>query len=197
MSTRTSPVVRGKWILDVLLGTPPPQPPANVPPLKEANTTKDTIASEKLPSVRERLETHRASAACAPCHRIMDPIGFSLENFNAVGAWRTKDNGDPIDPSGTLVDGTKVNSPATLREALAKSDTLFLRNFSRNLLMYSLGRVLQDYDYATVRAVARAAAQNDNRFSAFVLAIVKSTPFQMRRAEESGTVKTDVAARKN
>jgi cytochrome c551/c552 len=193
MSTRTSPVVRGKWILDVLLGTPPPLPPANVPPLKEANTTKDTIAAEKLPSVRERLEAHRANAACASCHRIMDPIGFSLENFNAVGAWRTKDNGDPIDPSGTLVDGTKINSPATLREALMKSDTLFVRNFSRNLLMYSLGRILQDYDYPAVRAVAKEAARNDNRFSSFVMAIVKSTPFQMRRADETGTVKTDAA----
>ncbi len=188
MATRTSPVVRGKWILDVLLGTPPPNPPANVPPLKEAGTTKENTTGDKLPSVRERMETHRANASCASCHRIIDPIGFSLENFNAIGAWRTKDNGDAIDPSGQLVDGTPVNSPATLRKAIEKQDNLFLRNFTRNFLMYSLGRVLQDYDLPTVRAVAGEAARNDNHFSSFVMAIVKSTPFQMRRADDVTTI---------
>jgi hypothetical protein len=193
MATRTSPVVRGKWILDVLLGTPPPNPPPNVPPLKEAGTTKENTTGDKLPSVRERMEMHRASASCASCHRVIDPIGFSLENFNAVGAWRTKDSGEMIDPSGQLVDGTPVNSPATLRQAIAKQDALFLRNFSRNLLMYSLGRVLQDFDMPTVRGVAGEAARNNNRFSSFVMAIVKSTPFQMRRADDASTI--DAAAR--
>jgi hypothetical protein len=193
MATRTSPVVRGKWILDVLLGTPPPNPPPNVPPLKEAGTTKENTTGDKLPSVRERMEMHRANASCASCHRVIDPIGFSLENFNAVGAWRTKDNGDTIDPSGQLVDGTPVNSPATLRQAIAKQDSMFLRNFSRNLLMYSLGRVLQDFDMPTVRSVAGEAARNNNRFSSFVMAIVKSTPFQMRRADAASS--TDAAAR--
>ena len=195
MATRTSPVLRGKWILDVVLGTPPPSPPANVPPLKEAGTTKENTTGEKLPSVRERQTTHRANPACASCHNIIDPIGFSLENFNAVGAWRTKDNGDPIDPSGTLADGTKVNSPSTLRLGLEKQQALFLRNFSRNLLMYSLGRVLQDYDMPAVRAVAKEAALNNNRFSSFVMAIVKSTPFQMRRADETVPTKTDAAGK--
>jgi len=197
LATRTSPVVRGKWVMDTLLGTPPPKPPANVPPLKEAGTTKDTIAAEKLPSVRERLEAHRANPACAACHKMMDPIGFSLENFNAVGAWRTKDSGDPIDTSGVLLDGTKVTGPATLRQALEKNDALFLRNLSRNLLMYALGRVLQDYDVPAVRSIAREAALHNNRFSSFVLAIVKSTPFQLRRAEELSSVKTDAAKQNN
>jgi hypothetical protein len=195
LATRTSPVVRGKWVMDTLLGTPPPKPPANVPPLKEANTTKDAIADEKLPSVRERLEAHRANAVCAACHKMMDPIGFSLDNFNAIGAWRTKDSGDPIDTSGVLLDGTPVNGPASLREALEKKDELFRRNFARNLLMYSLGRILQDYDLPTVRAIAREAAANDNRFSAFVMGIVKSTPFQMRRAE--AVTATSDAAKQN
>jgi hypothetical protein len=193
MATRTSPVVRGKWILDVLLGTPPPSPPADVPPLKEAGTTKENTTGEKLPSVRERQTAHRSNASCASCHNIIDPIGFSLENFNAVGAWRNKDAGEVIDPSGELADGTKVNGPASLRQALEKSDALFLRNFSRNLLMYSLGRVLQDFDTPTVRAVAKEAARNNNRFSSFVMAIVKSTPFQMRRADEIGP--TDAAGK--
>jgi len=193
LATRTSPVVRGKWVMDTLLGTPPPKPPANVPPLKEAGTTKDTIAAEKIPSVRERLEAHRANPSCAACHKMMDPIGFSLENFNAVGAWRTKDSGDPIDTTGVLVDGTPVNGPGTLRQALEKTDTLFFRNFTRNLLMYSLGRILQDYDMPSVRSIAREAALKDNHFSAFVLGIVKSTPFQLRRAEELTSPKTDAA----
>ncbi len=188
MAGRTSPVVRGKWILDVLLGTPPPSPPPNVPPLKEAGTTKDNTTGEKLPSVRQRMEMHRANPTCAACHRVIDPIGFSLENFNAVGAWRTKDSGDPIDPSGNLVDGTPVNGPASLRAALVKSEGMVLRNFSRNLLMYALGRVLQDYDLPAVRAVAKEAARNNNRFSSFVFAIVKSNPFQMRRADEQPTI---------
>src|SRR5215831_16788506 len=197
LATRTSPVVRGKWVMDTLLGTPPPKPPANVPPLKEAGTTKDTIAGEKLPSVRERLEAHRANAACAACHKMMDPIGFSLDNFNAIGAWRTKDSGDPIDTSGVLLDGTKVNGPASLRQALEKKSELFRRNFARNLLMYSLGRILQDYDMPTVRSIAHEAALNDNKFSAFVLGIVKSTPFQMRRAEEVASPKTDAGKQNN
>ena len=194
MAGRTSPVVRGKWILDVLLGTPPPSPPANVPPLKEAGTTKDNTTGEKLPSVRERMEAHRNNPACSSCHRVMDPIGFSLENYNAIGAWRTKDGGQPIDPSGSLVDGTPVNSPASLRQALEKSSGLLLRNFTRNLLMYSLGRVIQDYDLPAVRAVAKEAALNNNRFSSFVMAIVKSPPFQMRRADETSSI--DAAGKK-
>jgi hypothetical protein len=177
LANRTSPVIRGAWILDVLLGTPAPRPPANVPPLKENET------GGKHLSVRERLEEHRANPACSACHAIMDPLGYSLENFDAVGAWRFKDSGFDIEPSGSLFDGTQVNGPGGLRRYLLRSDTLYLRNFTRHLLMYALGRVVQHYDMPTVRAIARNAAENDNRFSSIVLGIVNSAPFQMRRAE--------------
>lgn len=177
LANRTSPVIRGQWILSVLLGTPPPNPPANVPPLMENEEGK------KILSVRERIEDHRKNPSCASCHRIMDPIGFTLENFDPVGAWRTKDSGFDIDPSGTLADGTKVGGPKDLQDFLKRSDTLFIRNFTQHLLMYALGRVIQYYDMPAVRAVAQEAARNDNHFSSFVLGIVKSTPFQMKRAE--------------
>jgi hypothetical protein len=179
LPNRTSPVIRGAWILDVLLGTPAPRPPANVPPLKENET------GGKHLSVRERLEEHRANPSCAACHAIMDPVGYSLENFDAVGAWRLKDNGADIVPAGTLLDGTEVNGPEGLRAYLRRSDELFARNFTRHLLMYALGRVVQHYDMPTVRSIARQAAENDYRFSSIVLGIVKSPPFQMRRAEDS------------
>jgi hypothetical protein len=177
LSARTSPVIRGAWILDVLLGTPPPRPPANVPPLKENESGAKTL------SVRERIEEHRANPACSACHDVIDPVGYSLENFDAVGAWRTKDSGYEIDPSGTLFDGTPVGGAADLREYLVRSETLFVRNFTRHLLMFGLGRVIQHYDLPAVRAIAREAQNQDNRFSAFVLGIVKSAPFQMRRAD--------------
>jgi hypothetical protein len=146
---------------------------------------KENETGGKHLSVRERLEEHRANPSCAACHAIMDPIGYSLENFDAVGAWRLKDNGADIAPAGTLLDGTEVNGPEGLRAYLRRSDELFVRNFTRHLLMYALGRVVQHYDMPTVRAVAREAAENDYRFSSIVLGIVKSPPFQMRRAEDS------------
>jgi len=179
LANRTSPVIRGAWILDVLLGTPAPRPPANVPPLKENET------GGKHLSVRGRLEEHRANPACSACHAIMDPLGYSLENFDAVGAWRFKDSGVDIEPSGSLFDGTEVNGSDGLRSYLLRSETLYLRNFTRHLLMYALGRVVQHYDMPTVRAIAREAAGNDHRFSSIVLGIVNSTPFQMRRAEDT------------
>jgi Protein of unknown function (DUF1588)/Protein of unknown function (DUF1592)/Protein of unknown function (DUF1585) len=181
LANRTSPVIRGAWILDVLLGTPPPNPPANVPPLKE---NEDNM---KALSVRERLTAHRANPACASCHNIMDPIGYSLENFDPTGAWRTKDNGEIIDPSGVFYDGTKVNGPAGLREFLKKNEPLFVTNFTQNLLMYALGRVLHPYDMPAVRQIAQEAGRGNNRFSAFIMGIVKSTPFQMRKAESPQT----------
>lgn len=174
---RTSPVIRGAWILDVLLGTPPPRPPANVPPLKENKT------GEQVLSVRERLTAHRANPACSACHNIMDPLGYSLENFDAVGAFRSKDHGFEIDPSGTLFDGTHVEGPIGLRKYLLQNETLFVRNFTRNLLMYGLGRIIQPYDMPTVRTIAEQASAEGNRFSSFVMGIVNSVPFQMRRAE--------------
>jgi mono/diheme cytochrome c family protein len=177
VSNRTSPVIRGAWVLDVLLGTPPPRPPADVPPLEENE------AGERHLSVRERVTEHRANAFCASCHNVMDPVGFSLENFDAVGAWRTRDSGFPVDPSGRLYDGTPVDGPVSLRQFLLRNDDLFLTNFAKNLLMYANGRVFQPYDMPAVRAIVQAAAQQEHRFSAYVMGIVTSTPFQMRRAD--------------
>jgi hypothetical protein len=176
-ANRTSPVVRGKWVMDTLLGAPPPKPPADVPPLKE-----NTAGAKPLP-VRARLEEHRSNPACAGCHTMMDPIGFALENFDALGAWRWNDSGFPVDASGHLVDGTKVNGPPSLRQALTAHSDAFLRTFTEKLLTYALGRGIEYYDRPTVRAIDREAARNNNRFSSFIMGIVNSTPFQMRRAE--------------
>jgi len=174
---RTSPVVRGKWVLENLLGAPPPNPPANIPPLKE-----NVEGSIPIP-VRARLEEHRASAACASCHTMMDPIGFALENFDATGAWRISDSGFKVDPHGQLVDGTKVDGPESLRKALDNHSGAFIRTFTQKLLTYALGRGLEYYDMPAVRSIDREAAACDNKFSALILAIVKSAPFQMRQAE--------------
>lgn len=177
-ANRTSPVVRGKWVMDNLLGAPPPKPPANVPPLKE-----NAEGTKALP-VRARLEEHRSNPVCAACHTMMDPIGFALENFDATGAWRIHDSGADIDASGQLVDGTKVNGPVSLREALVNHSDAFIRTFTEKLLTYALGRGLEAYDMPAVRAIDRQAALQNNRFSAIILGIVNSTPFQMRRAED-------------
>jgi mono/diheme cytochrome c family protein len=175
---RTSPVLRGKWILDNLLGTPPPAPPPNVPDLKDAHE------GGKVLSVRERMEEHRANSACATCHRVMDPLGFSLENFDATGQWRTKEEAGPVDASGRLADGTEVNGPVALRQALLKHPETFARTMTEKLLTYSLGRGLEYYDMPVVRAIARDAAASNYRFSSLVMGIVKSTPFRMKRAYE-------------
>jgi hypothetical protein len=172
-------VVRGKWIMENILGSPPPSPPANVPPLKE-----NTVASKPLP-VRLRLEEHRRNPACAACHTMMDPIGFSLENFDGTGAWRVHDSGADIDATGKLVDGTKVNGPISLRQALVAHSDSFIRTFTEKLLTYALGRGIEYYDMPVVRSIDRQAAQNNNRFTAFVQAIVECAPFQFRQAEDA------------
>jgi cytochrome c551/c552 len=174
VANRTSPVARGKWVLENLLGTPPPLPPPNVPPL-------DTDASAKQPaSVRERMEQHRGNPVCASCHKIMDPIGFSLENFDLIGQYRTKDGDAVIDPSGQLVDGTKLDGPASLRNALLSRSDVFVRTMTEKLLAYGTGRPLKYYDMPVVRSIARDAAHNDNKFSSLIVGIVKSDPFQMK-----------------
>ena len=178
LANRTSPVIRGAWVMDVLLGAPPPRPPANVPPLD------DDDHGEIPTTMRARLALHRESPACSSCHRIMDPIGFSLENFDAVGAWRTREGGTDIDPSDVLYDGTAVTGPADLRRYIERSERLFVRNFARNLLMFGLGRVLQPSDMSTVRGITRLAAHKENQFSSFVMGIVSSPPFTMRQADD-------------
>jgi hypothetical protein len=175
LPTRTSPVARGKWILENVLGTPPPNPPANVPPLKE-----NSSQSVEALSLRKRMEEHRTNPVCAGCHKIMDPIGFSLENFDAVGKWRTRDGSTAIDASGELTDGTKVDGPASLRLALMRYSDTFVRTVTERLLTYGLGRGLQYQDMPVVRSIARDAARDNYRFSSVILGIVKSAPFQMR-----------------
>jgi cytochrome c5 len=179
--TRTSPVLRGKWILENILGTPPPAPPPNVPALKENDE------GGKVTTVRERMEEHRRNPACATCHRVMDPLGFSLDNFDAIGQWRSKEAGLPIDASGQLADGTKVNGVVDLRRALLLHPERFVGTMTEKLMTYALGRGLEYYDMPVVRSIARDAARNDDRFSSLVMGIVKSTPFQMRRAREAET----------
>lgn len=181
IADRTSPVQRGKFVMEVLLGMPPPPPPPNVPDLNETKATK----GDRLLTLRERLQEHRANATCAGCHKMMDPIGLALENFDATGRWRDLDNDALIDASGELFDGTKVNGPASLRQALMDRSDAFVRNFIEKLMTYGLGRRVEYFDMPTVRAIARKAGQNNNRFSAFVLGIVQSPAFQMRTVQES------------
>ncbi|MGI8743429.1 MAG: DUF1592 domain-containing protein [Bryobacteraceae bacterium] len=173
-ATRTSPVQRGKYVMEVLLGTPPPPPPGNVPALKEATDT-----GKPMP-VRERTEEHRKNPVCAACHKMMDPIGFSLENFDAVGVWRTNDSGFRVDATGQMYDGTKLDGPASVRRAVLNHSDAFIGTFTENLLAYGLGRVIDYRDMPFVRGIERDAAKNGNRFSSFILAITKSIPFQMR-----------------
>jgi hypothetical protein len=178
-------VARGKWILENLMGSPPPLPPPNVPPLKES--TAQAMAG----SVRQRMEEHRNNAVCAACHKIMDPIGFSLENYDLIGKWRTSDEGVPIEASGELVDGTRLDGPAGLRQALLSRSEVFVSTLTEKLLTYGLGRGVRYYDMPAVRAITRAAAQNDYSFSSLISGIVNSTPFQMRVAEARVTATTE------
>jgi hypothetical protein len=175
-TTRTAPTIRGKWVLENILAAPPPAPPANVPALELSNKDGKPL------SVRQMLEVHRANPACASCHARMDPLGLSLENFDAIGQWRTTDAGQAIDASGVLLDGTKVNGPRELRQALMAQKTQFVKTVTGKLLTYALGRGLEYYDAPTVRAIDGSAAADDYRWSSVILGIVKSAAFQMRTA---------------
>ena len=173
---RTSPVVRGKWILENLLGTPPPPPLPNVPPLKPASF------ANKVLSMRERIAQHRNNPVCASCHAMMDPLGLALENFDAVGKWRDLDeSGAPIDAAGSLPDGTRFVGVDGLKKALLSSDR-FVATLTEKMLTYALGRGLEYYDAPSVRAIVRDAAGEDYRFTSLIRGIVQSAPFQMRRS---------------
>jgi hypothetical protein len=174
---RTSPVLRGKWVLENVLGTPPPPPLPNVPALPENEAGHDAR------TLRERLADHRANPVCATCHDVMDPIGLGLENFDAIGKWRTKEPGGEIDAHGQLVDGTPIEGVVQLRAALTANPEQFARVFTERLLTYALGRGLEAYDMPTVRQIVRDAEGDDYRFSALVKGIVNSVPFRMRRAQ--------------
>jgi hypothetical protein len=176
-ATRTSPVVRGKWLLENILGAPPPAPPPDVPELPGEGE------GGKVISMRERMEKHRSNPACASCHAQMDPLGFALENFDAVGRWRASEGGATIDASGRLPDGTTFDGPAELRQLLAGRRDEFVRTVIEKMLVYALGRGLEYYDMPTVRRIQRDAGAADYRWSSLIQSIVQSTPFQMRRSE--------------
>jgi len=181
---RTSPVQRGKYVMEVLFGTPPPPAPPNVPALPENADSRTGHVAKPL-SVRERMEEHRKNPACASCHKLMDPIGFALENYDVVGVWRTHDSGFQIDATGQMFDGAKLNGPASLRAAILNHSDIFLQTFTENLLSYGMGRVLGPTDMPAVRKIARDAGLSNNRFSSYVLAIANSAPFQMRKEEDA------------
>lgn len=190
VADRTSPVQRGKWVMEVLLGTPPPPPPPNVPPF---DATQAVSGGHPL-SVRERMEQHRKNPMCNSCHRMIDPIGLALENFDPTGAWRIKDNGVPVDPRGTMYDGATIDGPASLRKALLAHSDIILRNFTVELMTYALGRRVEYYDMPTVRAIVNDAAKHDNKFSSYIMGVISSAAFQMSRDDEVDT-KTNAGSR--
>jgi hypothetical protein len=179
-ANRTSPVLRGKWVLENLLGTPPPPPPPDVPPLEEKSKDGEPL------TMRQMMEQHRANAVCASCHKLMDPIGFALENFDAVGKFRTTyaDTKSTVDASGVLYDGSKFQGVAELRQILLSHPEQFSRTLTEKLMTYALGREVEYYDAPAVRRILREAGP-DYRWSSIIIGIVESTPFQMRRSRES------------
>jgi hypothetical protein len=184
VATRTNPVLRGKWVLEVLFGQPPPPPPPNIPLFDQ--TAAVTPDGRPL-SVRQRMEEHRKNPFCASCHRMIDPIGLALENFEPTGHWRIADNDVPVDATTVLYDGTPINGLDGLVQALVKHQDTFVRVFTQNLMAYALGRDVQYYDMPTVRSIVRKAALNENRFSSYVLGIVNSEAFRMSRAVDVTT----------
>jgi hypothetical protein len=182
---RTSPVKRGAWVLENILGTPPPEPPPNVPPLEDS-----TAGSKRVMTLREQMTIHRKNEPCASCHKLMDPIGFALENFDADAKFRTRQGGDggvPIDSSVELWDGTKVNGPSELRQALLHYSPQFVRMLTEKMMTFGLGRGVEYFDMPVVRQIVKGAEKNNYRFSAILMGIIKSPQFQMR-------TKTDAAA---
>jgi hypothetical protein len=179
MADRTSPVMRGKWVMEVLLGTPPPPPPPNIPVLE---ATGGASEGRRL-TTRERMQVHRANPSCNSCHQFIDPIGLALDNFDVVGQWRTRENMAPLDTRGDFYDGTPIHTPIDLVSALMKRPTPLVRNFTERLLEYAVGRPAEYFDAPTVRAIERQAMAQDYRMSAFILGVVKSDSFRMRRAQ--------------
>jgi len=176
-SQRTSPVQRGKFVLEQILNTPPPPPPEDVPELDDQTELKGTL--------RQVMEQHRANAVCASCHRRMDPLGFAFENFDAVGVWRDKDGDAPVDASGELPSGQKFTGPAGLKEIMRQNNTLFVRCLSEKMLTYALGRGLEPYDRRAIDRMVETVTTEDYRFAALIAAIVTSDPFQMRMTGEN------------
>jgi hypothetical protein len=189
VANRTSPVVRGAWIVEELLGAPVPTPPPDV----ETDLGDENVpAGGLVDTLRDRLESHRANPSCASCHQIMDPIGLALENFDLIGRWRTEENGKALDTTTELIDGTRIDGPTALRQALLDRGDAVASTIIEKLLSYALGRHLHARDMAAVRKIAAGAREDEYRFSGLVLGIVESTPFRMNIVEAQGT---DVAAR--
>jgi hypothetical protein len=180
---RTSPVLRGKWVMEVLLGSPPPPPPANVPDLEETKNAQDG----RLLSVAEQLAMHRASPACSSCHNVIDPIGLSLDHFDVTGAWRIKDRGVLVETKGQLYDGTPLAGVADLRTALLARSDVIVTHFTERLLSYALGRRIEYHDMPAVRKIVREAKANDYRLSALILGVVRSAAFRSAQAETTET----------
>ena len=191
VADRTSPVQRGKWVMEVLLASPPPAPPPNVPSLDDSVKATD---GGKMLSTRERMEEHRKNPACTSCHKVIDPLGLALENFDVTGAWRIKDNEVPVDVVGDLYDGTKIDGPAGLREALMKHSDVFLTGFTESLMTYALGRRVEYTDMPAIRTIVRNAGKSDNKLSAFVMGVVNSPAFRMGMTDTGKQPRaTDVA----
>ncbi len=189
IATRTSPVMRGKWVMEVLLGTSPPPPPPNVPALEE---TKGTADSGRSLSVRQRMEQHRSNPACTSCHRVIDPLGLALDNFDVTGKWRINDGDVPVDASGTVFDGTTIEGPTGLRAAVLRHQDAFLTSFTESLMTYALGRRVEAADMPAVRRIIRHAATRDYRLSAFINGVIDSAAFQMARTPNKETTATNV-----
>jgi len=189
---RTSPVQRGKTVMQVFLGVEPPPPPPNVPDLPK---TESTVHGGAKPTMRQQMEMHRSVEPCASCHKIMDPIGFSLENFDAVGQWRTTDDGSVINPAGTLVDGSKLDGVKGLREALLRYSPQFVRVITEKLLIYAMGRGTEPSDMPAVRSIVRDAERGNYKFSSLVLGVVKSEQFQMNQKLMTSNGSGQVASR--
>ena len=183
LANRTSPVLRGKWVMEVLMGTPPPPPPPDIPALEETAGAKDG----RMLTTRERMEMHRANPTCASCHRFMDPIGLALDNFDVTAKWRERENGMPLDTRGDFYDGTAVTKPSELTAALLKRPVPLVRTFTENLMAYALGRRVEYFDMPAIRAIAKTAEANQYKMSSFILGVIKSDAFQMRRSEAGTT----------
>ena len=178
-ANRTSPVLRGKWVMEVLLGSPPPPPPPNIPAFEETDAATD---GREL-TTRERMEQHRANPSCRSCHNVIDPIGLALDNFDVTGAWRIKENGMEIDASGQLYDGSPINGPADLRNAILSRPSVFVRTFARNMMAYALGRRVEYFDMPTIREIEEDASENGYKMSSFIIGVVQSAAFRMSKVE--------------
>jgi hypothetical protein len=183
LANRTSPVLRGKWVMEVLIGMPPPPPPPNVPTLDETTDGKDG----RPLTTRERMELHRKNPTCNTCHQYMDPIGLALDNFDVTGKWRYRENGMLLDTRGKMYDGTPVTTPSDLLSSLLKRPIPLVRSFTENLMAYALGRRVEDFDQPTVRTIAKQAEADNYRISSVVLAVVKSNAFRSKRADPAAS----------